>query len=178
MIELAHGVDADCTDLAQYVGWFQQEKFRGCRLFWDGNAAWSRQGREIELPADWYGQMPSIALDCELYDGPDGERRCASALRYGPRHITTGMRIIAFDAPDCPSDPWEERIRATADAVSDADFDRLEWAPYSRVRSLVAMLDSLRQVHDRQGEGLILRRPGSPYSPGYSDNIIKLKHCA
>lgn len=177
MIDLMHGVDADLDDLAQYVGWYQQEKFRGVRLLWDGRAAWSRQGREVELPDDWYDAMPKCALDCELYDGPHGERRCASVLRSGPKHITPTMRIIAFDAPES-AHAWEDRIQEVAQAVADADFDRIEWAPYSRVTSLDAMLAALQQVHDRSGEGLMLRKPGSLYEPGYQQTLIKLKHAA
>jgi DNA ligase-1 len=179
MIDLMHGLDADLDDLEQYVGFHQQEKYRGVRLFWDGDFAWSRQGIEIELPGDWYDALPKIALDCELYDGPHGERRCASAIRFGPKHVTKTMQLIAFDAPDDGTATWERRIMAARNAVEDADFDRITTArPYSRVKSVEAMLASLQEVRDRDGEGLILRKPNSLYQPGYSDNIIKLKHAA
>jgi DNA ligase-1 len=178
MINLMHGIDADLDDLQQYVGWFQQEKYRGVRLYWDGRTAWSRQGKEAQLPADWYESMPGIELDCELYDGVDGERRCASAIRFGPQHVTPTMRIIAFDAPGVPDMPWERRITRARNAVEEADFDRIEWAPYSQARSVAAMIDSLQQVHAWQGEGLILRKPGSSYQAGYVNSLIKLKHAA
>jgi DNA ligase-1 len=173
-----HGTDADLDDLSQYVGYWQQEKYRGARLYWDGHTAWSRQGREAQLPADWYESMPGIELDCELYDGVDGERRCVSAIRFGPTHITPNMRIIAFDAPGVPNMAWERRITRARNAVEGADFDRIGWAPYSRVESVEAMIDSLQQVHAREGEGLILRKPESDYKAGYTDHIIKLKHSA
>jgi DNA ligase-1 len=176
MIDLAHGIDADLDDLSHYVGHWQQEKYRGVRLYWDGRDAWSRQGREVLLPHDWYESMPDIALDCELYDGVDGERRCASAIRFGSKHVTAEMRIIAFDAPGGYFDPWEARIQQARYAIEDADFDRIEWAPYSKIESVEHMIASLAEVHARQGEGLILRRPGSRYRAGYSNNIIKLKH--
>jgi DNA ligase-1 len=175
---LMHGTDADLDDLQQYVGWFQQEKYRGVRLYWDGGVAWSRRGIEVELPADWYESMPRIELDCELYDGVDGERRCASAVRYGPRHITPTTRIIAFDAPGVPSLSWETRITRVRTAVEAADFDRIEWAPYSRIGSVGHMLAALVEVRAREGEGLMLRKPGSLYLPGYSSDLIKLKHSA
>ena len=176
MIELMHGTDADLDDLEQYVDRAVQEKYRGVRLYWDGRAAWSRQGIEAELPGEWYDALPSLPLDAEFYDGVDGERRCASAIRFGPKHVTRGMKIIAFDAPSMPDAPWVDRIQAVARAVEAADFDRLEYAPWGRVASLDAMLSSLAHVHARQGEGLILRKPDSLYRPGYSDNIVKLKH--
>ena len=176
MIELMHGTDADLDDLSQYIGWHYQEKYRGVRLYWDGRHAWSRQGHEILLPDDWYESMPTIALDCELYDGIDGERRCASVARFGLRHVTPSMKIIAFDCPEDPKYPWEIRIGQARAAVQDADFDRIEHAPYSRIESVGHMLAALKEVKDRDGEGLMLRRPGTLYQAGYSSDLVKLKH--
>jgi DNA ligase-1 len=176
MIPLMHGTDADLDDLGQYVGWFCQEKYRGVRLYWDGKHAWSRQGHEILLPDDWYESMPIIALDCELYDGINGERRCASATRFGLKHITPSMKIIAFDSPEKPHCPWDDRIFQVYVALQDADFDRIEYAPYSQIKSVDHMLAALAEVKDRGGEGLMLRRPGLPYQAGYSFDLVKLKH--
>jgi DNA ligase-1 len=172
-----HGIDADLDNLQQYVGWFCQEKYRGVRLYWDGRTAYSRQGREVHLPHSWYDSMPDLELDCELYDGVDGERRCASAVRFGSHHVTPTMRIIAFDAPGYRN-TWEQRIKQVRLAVEEADFDRIEWAPYNRIESVDAMLAALQQVHDREGEGLMLRKLGSLYQAGYSSDLIKLKHAA
>ena len=176
MIDLMHGTDADLDDLDQYVGWFYQEKYRGVRLYWDGRHAWSRQGHEILLPDDWYDFMPIITLDCELYDGIDGERRCASVARFGLRHVTPDMKIIAFDCPEDSEYPWELRIQQVEIAVEEADFDRIEYAPYSRIESVDHMVAALKEVKDRGGEGLMLRKPGSFYQAGYSSDLVKLKH--
>ena len=176
MIPLMHGTDADLDDLSQYIGWFCQEKYRGVRLYWDGSHAWSRQGHEILLPDDWYESMPTIALDCELYDGIDGERRCASVARFGLKHVTPSMKIIAFDSPGHSHAPWDERIFRVYGAVQDADFDRIEYAPYSRIESVGHMLAALAEVKSRDGEGLMLRRPRTLYQAGYTSDLVKLKH--
>jgi DNA ligase-1 len=176
MISLMHGTDADLDDPSQYIGWFCQEKYRGVRLYWDGKHAWSRQGHEILLPDDWYESMPTIALDCELYDGIDGERRCASVARFGLKHVTPSMKIIAFDSPEETHRPWDERMSKVCCAMQYIDFDRIEHAPYNRIKSVDHMLAALKEVKDRGGEGLMLRRPGSPYRAGYSSDLIKLKH--
>jgi DNA ligase 1 len=178
MIDLAHGLDADLDDLEQYVGRAVQEKYRGVRLYWDGRAAWSRQGIEVELPDEWYAALPRTQLDAELFDGPQGERRCASAIRFGPKHVTKTMRLIAFDSPASPSAPWVDRMMSVVSAVESADFDRLEYAPWSTIKSLDGMLSALAEVHSREGEGLIIRKADAPYRPGYSDNIVKLKFAA
>jgi DNA ligase-1 len=171
-----HGIDADLDNLAQYIHWDQQKKYRGVRFFWDGRNAYSKEGREIELTDEWLDGLPSrIALDCELYDGIDGERRCASVIRYGPKHITKSMQIIAFDLP-MPGMPWNTRKYALAAAVQSADFDRLELARWSTVSSVHEMLAYLRAVKFNGGEGLMLRDPRSYYTPGYQPCLIKLKY--
>lgn len=175
MIDLMHAQDIDLDDLGCCLGFWAQEKYRGVRLYWDGRAAWSRQGREIELPADWYEALPKIGLDCELYDGHDGERRCASVLRYGPKHITPTMRIIAFDCPHHADEPWITRIQFAAGAVEAADFDRIECAPWWKVQSVEALTLSLAAIHEREGEGLILRQPSLAYLPGRPPGFLKMK---
>jgi DNA ligase-1 len=43
------------------------EKYDGMRLFWDGSAFYSRQGKKMKVPEVITSQMPKIALDGELW---------------------------------------------------------------------------------------------------------------
>jgi DNA ligase-1 len=43
------------------------EKFDGMRLFWDGAAFYSRQGKIVKVPEFITSQMPKISLDGELW---------------------------------------------------------------------------------------------------------------
>jgi DNA ligase-1 len=139
---------------------------------WDGTDAYTRNGNRITLPDGWREAMPAVPLDCELYDGPYGERRCASAVRFGPKHVTDTMQIVAFD---CPADrPWEERIAATAEAVATAKFDRLILAAPAPIHTTACLQAALAEVLARDGEGLMLRQPGSRYIPGRQQSLVKL----
>jgi DNA ligase-1 len=174
MFDLMHGYDEITGDLSRYVGWQYQEKFRGVRFVWDGTDAYTRNGNRISLPDGWAQAMPSVPLDCELYDGPYGERRCASAVRFGPKHVTDTMQIIAFDCPEQPNQSWEERIAATAAAVASAGFDRLTLAAPAPIQTTACLKAALAEVLARDGEGLMLRQPESRYIPGRQRSLVKL----
>ena len=48
-------------------GWYMTEKYDGIRVYWDGTQCFSRQGTKIKIPASLKNQLPSIALDGELW---------------------------------------------------------------------------------------------------------------
>jgi DNA ligase-1 len=49
------------------TGWWMSEKYDGVRLFWNGSAFYTRQGKKLRLPLSITSQMPNIALDGELW---------------------------------------------------------------------------------------------------------------
>jgi DNA ligase-1 len=170
---LMHGIDADLDSLTDYVGWFAQEKYRGIRLFWDGHNAWTRQGKAIALPDAPEWQLPSgVALDAELFDGNGipAERRCATAARWG--RFTDSMRIVVFDVPR-PGRTWEQRYWDLIELDLPA---RATFAQATEVLSVDRMLDMLAMVQAVDGEGLMLRKPGSLYTAGRSTSLRKVKY--
>ena len=48
-------------------GWWMTEKYDGMRLYWDGKEFYTRQGRKTKIPQFIKDQMPSVALDGELW---------------------------------------------------------------------------------------------------------------
>ena len=168
-----HGLDADLDDLQQYVGWLAQEKYRGVRLFWDGKRAWTRQGKPVTLSLPQ--SLPQgVQLDCELYDGPDGERRCASAIRFGDKHLTDTMRMVVFDLPEHGGTAQERQA-----ALAELTLPRTAFAAGATViENVDQMLTLLARVHKRDGEGLMLRKPTSRYVAGRSAELVKVKYAA
>lgn len=162
---MQHGVDWSGQDLA---GWLMSEKLDGCRLYWDGTQAWTRGGHAVTLPDDW--QLPAMALDGELYDGPGGVYRCGAAMRYG--RFTASMRLCVFDAPHVAGD-WLERIAAASQALSGNLFAQI--IPHRLCRSTSDAFAELEVVQARGGEGLMLRASGLRYIAGRTAQLLKLK---
>ena len=48
-------------------GWYLTEKYDGMRLYWSGKEFFTRQGRKFSVPESITKQMPSVALDGELW---------------------------------------------------------------------------------------------------------------
>jgi DNA ligase-1 len=49
------------------TGWWMTEKFDGVRLYWDGNALFTRQGNRVKAPEIFTRQLPTFPLDGELW---------------------------------------------------------------------------------------------------------------
>jgi DNA ligase-1 len=43
------------------------EKYDGMRLYWDGNQFFTRQGKRVKIPDSVAEQLPSFALDGEIW---------------------------------------------------------------------------------------------------------------
>ena len=48
-------------------GWYLTEKYDGMRLYWNGKEFLSRNGKKVNVPVSITKQMPSVALDGELW---------------------------------------------------------------------------------------------------------------
>ena len=161
---MAHGMDWQGEDL---TGWYLSEKFDGCRAFWDGAKMWTRQGNEITLP-DWFrAELPAgVRLDGEMWCGRGQFAKASAGVRFGKIDRTFKLRV--FDAPDAAGD-WLERMATVR-----------SWGPVLPVerwecRDNASAIWRMQKIQSERGEGLIARRPGMPYAPGRSGDILKVK---
>lgn len=165
---MQHGLDWEPD--VDPTGWLASEKFNGCRAYWDGRTLWSRGGIAIGMPAAWRSALPTgVALDGELYAGPQGLNRTVGAVRYG--RFTPEMTYRVFDAPAAPG-PWPERMRQAAEILPRNPLALP--VDYHPVAGLEEAFAALEIVLARGGEGLILRHPDLPYRPGRTPGIRKL----
>lgn len=165
--DMMHGIDWQGQNLA---GWMISEKMDGCRAYWDGQTLWSRGGIAARIPDDWKKQLPTEALDCELYDGIGGVYRCGAALKYGK--FFSSMRLIVFDAPDA-SVLWADRMEHAKALTCRSGVATC--AEYRICESSGDALRELERVKSRGGEGLMLRAPSLTYTHGRNSGLLKVK---
>jgi DNA ligase-1 len=144
-------------------GCFVSEKFDGCRAYWDGKQLWTRSGRIIKAPASLTANLPAAHLDCELWAGYGKFAVASVAVRLG--RFTADCRLIVHDCPQAPGD-WSERIATAPEGMAVA---------WSVCKGRADMLTKLAEVMARGGEGLVLRRPGIRYLPGWRSAYAKVK---
>lgn len=156
--DMMHGREWD--GVADLTGWLITEKLDGCRLYWDGAAAWTRSGRKIELPAHWI--MPAVALDCELWAGRGRYQIARAAMNHGD-WFDSALCLRVFEAPD--SEP----------GYCPEGFAHLARVPdLGRVESNAQLRTLLRAVQINGGEGLMVRDPALAYAPGRTARLLKV----
>lgn len=166
--EMQHGLD--WTPEIDPAGWLASEKFNGCRAYWDGKTLWSRGGLRIDLPESWQAALPrGRSLDGELYAGPTGLARCVGAVRWS--RFTPDMTFRVFDMPESTLQ-WADRIIAAWTSANQI-IRPVSWA---RIESIDHLRRHFRAIQARDGEGLMLRHPDIPATPGRTSLLLKVKY--
>lgn len=157
------------------TGWWMSEKLDGIRAYWDGTTFISRLGNPFSAPAWFTAALPADILDGELWVGRKLFGKTTSIVRSGAASAAWNtVTYVVFDAPNAPG-AFEQRI-----AHARLLFERAQ-APHARVLDHVActgvahLREELARVEQLGGEGLMLRRPGSPYEVGRSSSLLKVK---
>lgn len=176
---MMHGVDWDGHNVD---GWLASEKFDGCRAFWTGEKLLTKSGREYRnVPDDICRALArtGVALDCEVCI-PNAARKnsLGAANDAALRGVWSPfVRVVVFDLPDHGGKAAERdaSLRRLFD-VTDSDpefrvvrcrrFNVTNFAGAQRFRGL---------VHSWGGEGIMLLRPDSLYTPGRRDCLLKMK---
>jgi hypothetical protein len=164
---MLRGVPADPT------GYWMSEKLDGVRAYWDGKRLISRQGNVFAVPAWFTERFPDFALDGELSMGPGTFNLTSGVVRRRQPH--EGWRKLAyhvFDAPAHPG-PYEKRQKFLEREVARAKSEFLRKTPVEKIRSRAHLERRLAQVLEAGGEGLVVTRPGSQYTPRRTDCIVK-----
>lgn len=165
--DMQHGKDWTGQNLA---GWLISEKMDGCRMFWDGAKAWTRQGNEIRIPAAWRNALPGgVALDGELFSAK-GLLQASLAVRLGWSYFA-GCEFVVFDAPGAAGG-WLNRLEAARQYIGGGLVRVVDgWVASSTDQVLAAM----QAVQARGGEGLMARHPELNTAPGRTSRLLKVK---
>lgn len=157
---------------ANVDGWWVSEKLDGIRAVWTGQELLTRRGNRIAAPEWFLAELPDWPLDGELWLGRGQFARTLSVVRDqvpGPE-----WRQVTFSVFDAPAVPGGFEARQAA---------LRQWSPPPHVQLVVhetlansgEVASRLAAVVELGGEGLMLRRPGSPYQSGRSADLLKVK---
>ncbi len=157
------------------TGWLMSEKLDGVRAYWDGTRFLSRLGN-VYLAPEWYRKgLPSFALDGELFAGRGSFQTTVSiARRVDGGEAWRDLNFVIFDAPNAPGG-FEQRLEYLATHFRSTPHPHcrvLEHRPCTGFDDLHA---ELRRIEGLEGEGVMLRRPGSNYVAGRSETLLKVK---
>lgn len=139
------------------AGWWISEKLDGWRAYWNGAQFLTRGGALYCPPPSFTDGMPKQPLDGEMWAGPgtthDDVHR---AVRSGRWHDLT---FRPFDVPALGL-----RIEAALAILRELPLPaHAVPVEYQQATSTAAALAIMRRIIRAGGEGVMLRRPGSPY---------------
>jgi len=166
---------------------------------------WSRYGKVIHAPYEWLSTLPPIPLDGELWMGRGSFQETMSVCRqHVPDSRWRRVKYKVFDSPSYdtvftsgvinnPNFKATIKLDACLDAVGRVShqarpfvqviemFASLSWPencePVAQYKASdwSVVNEYLEVVLSLQGEGVILRHPGSYWCPARSDLLLKVK---
>lgn len=148
------------------------EKLDGIRIFWDGKQLRSRSGQWIKLPDELLKQLPTFALDAELWAGRGQFQQVMQALQSSGTELWQSIRLMVFDAPQQPG-TFTERLKFLQQQLPEAAFVQL--LPQQQLQTKNQLDALLQQVVAEGGEGLMLHHAKALYQSGRVSHLQKLK---
>ncbi len=157
------------------AGWLMSEKLDGVRGYWDGRQLWSKNGSVFHPPPDFVADLPSFALEGELWGGRGSFEMTAAVVKSledseGWHHL----RFAIFDVPRAPGG-FTRRIEQATVWFAAHPSAYAFVIPQQLVSDRAAMQRELARIEHLGGEGLIVRDPGAPYLAGRRPEILKVK---
>ena len=157
------------------TNWWVSEKLDGVRGFWTGKTLVTRSGHRIAHPAWFTESFPDFPLDGELWIGRGRFHETSGIVRktVGDADWNT-VRYGVFDAP-CDHLGFEARLEKARRWFKLHPSSHVLIIAQERCEGRKDLQRRLAETEARGGEGLMLRRPGSPYTVGRSSDLLKVK---
>lgn len=156
------------------TGWLMSEKLDGVRAYWTGSELVSRQGNRFAAP-DWFTEgLPPFELDGELWSKRGDFARIQSIVTRDEPHA--GWRELGFHVFEVPNAPGGlmARLGRLRSWLQDHPLGHVQTIEQIPVRDPEHLKSRLEAVEGMGGEGLVVRRPDTPYTTGRSDQALKV----
>jgi DNA ligase-1 len=156
-------------------GWWMSEKLDGVRGYWTGRQLISRSGKAFAVPAWFTKNFPPVPLDGELWRGRQQFSDVMRTVqRQTPSEAWKTVRYMIFDAP-AAAGGFESRLDVARQWFRQHPTPHVAIVEHEICKNEAHLQQKLAQVEALGGEGLMLRKPQSPYTVGRSDDLLKVK---
>ncbi|WP_375753952.1 DNA ligase [Vibrio sp. HN007] len=163
----------DEINLNQY---WMSEKLDGIRAIWTGDKLVTRTGRQIYAPGWFLDALPDFPVEGELWAGRSNFNHVQKTV-LDKEPEDTGWKKIKFMLFDLYGEDllYEERYSKLIKQIDGKSSPILEVVQHQPIVDRVSLYDFMRQILSQGGEGVMLRRVGSLYVSGRTDDLLKLK---
>lgn len=153
------------------TGWLVSEKLDGIRAYWDGKKLMSRSGKTIHAPKWFLANYPPFAIDGELWSKRSDFENISSIVR--DKNPSSSWREIShhiFDVPDARGGLSERLV-----TLKSYENEQIKIIKQHKIYDKSDLLEFLKAVESRGGEGVVVRDPNAAYIKGRSDQVLKVK---
>lgn len=156
------------------TGWVMSEKLDGVRGFWDGKTLLTRQYQLLNPPTYFIQDFPPFAIDGELFSQRNRFAEISGIVRAIEDKGWHKLKLYVFDVPNAEGDLFQ-RLQKLRDYLQQHPSQYIEIIEQIPIKDNAQMRHFLRQVEQKQGEGIVVRNPQAPYQAGRSEQILKVK---
>jgi DNA ligase-1 len=156
------------------VGWWMSEKYDGIRAVWTGKKLMSRSGKVISAPPSFLALLPpNSSLDGELFTVRGGFNKTSSIIskKIPLEHEWSHVIFHIFDIPHS-RDTFENRL-LTLQSFDNGSSVRC--VDFFKIQSLLHLTSFHDNITSLNGEGVMIRKPLSLYTPSRSNSLLKVK---
>lgn len=159
------------------TGYWMSEKLDGVRAYWTGSQFVSRNGNVFHAPEFFTKELPTIALDGELWLGRKQFQTAVGIVKTqsgAKDELWRDLSFKVFDAPDIEG-AFETRLAFARDRLCTHNSQYAQVLTQVRCTGIDHLLKYLKSVEGVGGEGVMLRAPNSAYDRKRSDTLLKVK---
>jgi len=157
-------------------GWYISEKLDGIRAYWDGKKLYTRKGLEISAPAWFTKELPSFALDGELWTQRGAFEEIQSiVLRDQPDERWRKIKYMVFEVPNAKGDFMTRLLQLKKYLQQKQNIKHLKLIEQKLCTNTKDLELFVEQVLRLGGEGAMLKDATLEYWSGRSSGMYKVK---
>jgi DNA ligase 1 len=157
------------------MDYYVSEKLDGVRCLFQHGKLWTRNGNEIYAPEYFLNALPkTICLDGALH--AQDVQALMSIVKSNNPHDERWSQVSyqVFDAP-LVTGPFSVRLEALRQALASVPPNIAKALEQSLCLGRDHVMEQLNGITSMGGEGVMLKKEKPEYTPGRSNNLLKVK---
>jgi DNA ligase-1 len=154
------------------TSWVMSEKLDGIRAYWDGRELHFRSGKIIHAPKWFTADYPSFEIDGELWTKRGDFENISSIVRDKIPNDAQWKSIThnIFEVPNAKGNLYKRLAK-----VKLYENSTIKIIPQIKIKNIQHLKQFLKEIENRDGEGVVVRDPNSPYIAKRSNKALKVK---
>ena len=153
------------------TGWVMSEKLDGIRAYWNGTNLISRGGKIIYAPVWFTKDYPSFEIDGELWSRRGDFDNISSIVRDKiPSEDWTQIKHYIFEVPNAKGNLYQrlEKVKPYQSKI-------IKVLKQIQIKDTNHLNIFLSDIESKDGEGVVVRDPQSPYIDKRTSKALKVK---